>query len=124
MNKKRIRESILTLCAATVLVSDFIGVSTMDSVKLHEMEFLRGIILLLATIVFTYLLYELLTKKENWKLKLVAHLFEGLAQLFASYILFMEHLKLLPYATLAGSIATFVVTIVRFRKERNIKEII
>ena len=92
------------------IVGFFLTIKGFDKFTHHHL--IGGLILAFGIIILLYFLYEVLAKKQGRTLKLLVHVFEGVALLFTSYIFFEEGKKYLPYVTLAASIGFFVSVVV------------
>ena len=111
-NKKHILEALHHF-----IVGFFLTIKGFDKFTHHHL--IGGIIFTFGIIILLYFLYEISAKKQGRTLKLLVHLFEGLALLFTSYIFFEDGKTYLPYITLTASIGFFISVFVIYIKTRK-----
>jgi hypothetical protein len=111
-NKKHFRESIHHFFIGFILI-----VEGFD--KLHQQTIIGGLMLLFGITLLLYFVYVLIRKKQDFNLKIMAHLFEALTLLFTSYIYYNEGKIYLPYFNLAPSIALFISVVVMLYKRKK-----
>jgi hypothetical protein len=102
------------------IVGFFLTIKGFDKFT-HCHHLIGGFIFTFGIIILFYFLYEISAKKQGRTLKLLVHLFEGLALLFTSYIFFEDGKTYLPYITLTASIGFFISVVVIYFKTKQIK---
>ncbi len=111
-NKKHILEAFHHF-----IVGFFLAIKGVDKFTHHHL--IGGLIFTFGIVILLYFLYEISAKKQGRTLKLLVHLFEGLALLFTSYILFEDDKIYLPYITLAASIGFFISVVIIYNKPKK-----
>ena len=114
--KKHILEAIQHF-----IIGFFLAVEGYDKMT-HGAGLIGGIILALGIILLAYFVYDLLKAKQSLTLKVMAHLFEGTALAFTTYIFFKEHTVYLKWVNLLACVAMFASAVILLRKKRQTKE--
>ena len=111
--KKHILEAIQHF-----IIGFFLAVEGCDKMT-HGAGAIGGIILGLGPILLAYFVFDLLKAKQSLTLKVLAHLFEGVALAFTTYIFFKEGTVYLKWVNLLACVAMFASAIILLKKKKN-----
>jgi hypothetical protein len=99
------------------VVGFYLAVEGYAKITEHD-SVIGSIILGLGVILLGYFIYDLRAKRQGLTLKVMAHLFEGTALAFTTYIFFREGTRYIKYVNLLAAIAMFVSVIIMLRERR------
>ena len=112
-NRKHILEAVQHF-----IIGFFLAVEGYDKMT-HEAGAIGGIILALGIILLAYFVYDLITARRSLTLKVTAHLFEGVALGFTTYIFFKEGTIYLKWVNLLACVAMFASAVILLKKKKN-----
>ena len=102
--------SIQHLCVAFILIP-----KGYDKIE-HHHNIIGWIIMSMGLIIFSYFIFQKITKNKNHFLVVGVHLFESIALFLTSYVYFEEGKTFLPYTTLIAGIGFLLATIIHVFK--------
>ncbi|HTY09382.1 MAG TPA: hypothetical protein VMF29_09490 [Candidatus Edwardsbacteria bacterium] len=109
-NRKHILEALQHF-----IVGFFLAAEGYSKITEHD-PVIGGIVLALGIVLLLYFTYDLATKRESLRLKVMAHLFEGVALGFTTYIFFREHTVYIKWVNLFACVAMFASAVILLRK--------